>query len=280
MQQNSRQLRDQNLASIALLSAIAYGLLGFTPAWADLTVKAVEAGQEVQSRLSHLKRRVDAALPGVGPNVSIITRLDLGLEWIVDHQNSTYEEHALSGAPEDKDDAAPEDLEAVLEEPESEIADEAQTSCEADISRTSQTDTIAGLKTAAWKIVCKDEAPAGMTLWVAEPQGALAEAVAEGKQFIEAYARLEAVPPAPSAWLVSAFLAEELMHLVPDADRLPEGLPLAAEGPGEPEAGNGPAAHVRLVEVTALNTDPIDPAVFEIPSEFTRVARLADTGIQ
>jgi hypothetical protein len=226
-------------------------------------------GEQKQVRLSGLKRRLDGAVPGLGHQISVIERADLGLEWTVDYQRRQYEERplALLSEPEFETHSP---VQPPIDEP------QAEASCQAEAVRTPKRQTIAGFSAQAYQVGCPTEPDTQLTLWVADPDPQLSDALSQARVFADAYARWqgsEGPSTLPDAWLVSEFLAESLVDLLPEVRLAPQGLPLLAEGWGEPEH-SGQIAPATILQVTSVSSEAVDPQVFELPEGFSKIDSL------
>lgn len=261
-------------------------VLGFQiPAHADVYMKTALMGfTESETWTSGQKQRTESKVPMMGHMVTI-TRVDQGVQWTVDLEQMIYEERPL--AMERTEVPSPGDPRRQM----SQMArgqsamgpgSEEEADCIPTIAKLPHTRSFAGISATGYKLGCQNS-PEGMIVWMAPPQGKLAQIDKELKTYNEAYfsaiygsyspkerqEMIEAAKALGSAVMTTMSPGMNQMKQLPK-----EGVTLAMEMVGQPtQMGMGQGG--LMFETKEIQAGRFESSLFEIPAGVRQVPDLA-----
>lgn len=247
--------------------------LAIPSVFADSSMKAnVLLAGEIQSWLSGPKRRMEVQIPVAGKVVTI-TRLDQGVEWILNPARKIYQVRPIALPYQPSEEPSGSQDETTSQENSEE---ENQTSdCQPRLSKLPKTKTIAGFTTVGFSMACQGKSAQG-TIWMAPPLGVLARVSQEWTHYYQAHATaLYANFPADERAVLitqTAQLGETLRNLL--ASRLgptikfPQGVIMEVEGKWDEKV---PGPFKTVYEVKEIRSDAVNPGLFEIPAGYQEV---------
>ncbi len=244
-------------------------------AFADVHTRSqVLVAGETQTWLSGQKKRVEAKAPMLG-QIVIITRVDRGVEWILLPAKKVYQEKAIA-LPYIEDDKNAKGEGADIGDYMPKTDEEGlKKECVPEILRLPNTRKIAGFDTTGFTIRCGNEKAPG-NIWMAPPVGMLAEVEKQDKAYNHEHAMsLFSKYPSPEREefvtaienlgdLAKKFVGERMAP----GTQFPRGVLMAMEGKGQ-----------KIFEIKEIQSNPVDPGLFEVPADYRRVSNIAQAVI-
>lgn len=252
-------------------------------AFADTSMKAkVLLAGDTQSWLSGNKRRMEVQVPLVGKIVTI-TRVDRGVEWILNVDKKIYQERSIALPYKPSEDSGSSDQNPYQNE-ESQDSSESQNDCVPLILKAPGTKTIAGYTVTGFSLTCEGKGSQGM-IWMAPPLGPLAAVSGEWEAYYKAHATAlyANFPPAERKELISVTakfgdaLKDLLTSRLGKPTKFPKGVIMAVEGKF---TNNGTGPSKTVYEVKEITPNPVDPNLFEIPAGYQKVPDITKALLQ
>ncbi len=253
-------------------------------AFADTSMKAqfLVVGQ-TQSWLSGQKKRMETQILVVG-KVVIITRVDRGVEWILNPEKKMYQEKPIALPYLSDDNSNTQGSTDISQNNGEEPGESPQNDCVPELQRIPGTKVIAGFKTTGFSATC-GSGPSVGKIWMAPPLGTLEAVSNEWAAYYHAHAvaLYTKYPPAEQAELIP--VTEKMGDILKDLlgsrlghpTQFPKGVIMAIEGKF---SNNGAGPSKTVYEVKEISAGPVDPNLFEVPAGYQKVPDLTKAMIQ
>lgn len=225
------------------------------------TMKVMMTEQLSNAYNSGLKSRTEMTMPVVGQIISI-TRVDKGVNWNINPKKKTYSEEPIAlpyqkGGSDQKS-------------PQGRPMQDPDDKCTAKVTKLSQSQTIGGMKSNGYAVVCKEEPEEKITLWISEPTPAITAALKEQETYSKEYLKqlFSKYPAKEKEGMMEggSFLGAMLGSLpkMMDGGQIPKGLwtKMETESDGEKDT---------WFEIVKFSAAPLKQDLFEVPAGYKKV---------
>lgn len=229
-----------------------------------------------------------AASLGAGKQIEI-TRADKGVKWQISHELKAYQETPIplpytkteDVSDEELSDEDAEELKKFQEENKTEDGEAAAPDPCAEVVKSSEEKTFAGIPAEAYQPKCQTAQSMFSRLWIAKAGNAKADRIQKETEAFEK-ANTESMyslyPPKEKEQIIKTMtmlgkaMAQGLMG-IPDFKDVPLRMMLSMEGQAPGDDG-GTAQTMVMLEVVAAEVTPADASLFEIPEGYVKVENL------